>query len=389
MEFNESRFYNEKKRKVMEKIKEAQTLIELPLYEDSEFYCCHDEYAAKFTKLWNSGDKTMSEEQIENMFRYAENLPTEFMEILIEQLTDFDKKFHILYNMIASNPDFVFKIIDSQHIDVNYVPRYQFGAPLINNCTSYEIVKKLLDRGANPNIKDTHGTSPLMLFIDLHIMDLLVQSGADVNAICTGYGECEKSVIWYHVTIPNNLRYLIEKGADPHYYLRGNLEDESLLMELAKYPEAECPDNIESIKILLANDVREGLDEAIEIAKKEENLQIEQMLQKAKDGAVFTDDAREAFEETYFIKSVNYFLKHSLPDMSEEIREILSQYENHLFAVKHFAPEIDEEIIARGKESFEKILQVIEAEKIELCEYQSELRKSIAKSRSLTLKLEK
>ena len=96
---------------------------------------------------------------------------------------------------------------------------------------SADCMKLLLEKKANPNLKNMFGQTPLMYCThDIGRMKLLLQYGADINAksnsgntplliACIGYGQYE------------NLKFLIDKGADP---LARNNNKETSLMRVAQ-----------------------------------------------------------------------------------------------------------------------------------------------------------
>jgi ankyrin repeat protein len=78
-------------------------------------------------------------------------------------------------------------------------------------------VKLLLDRGADPNVRNAAGATPLMWAIpDLAKVKLLVEHGADVNARSTNLGRTPLLIAASYPGDVEVLRYLVSKGADIH-----------------------------------------------------------------------------------------------------------------------------------------------------------------------------
>jgi ankyrin repeat protein len=97
---------------------------------------------------------------------------------------------------------------------------------------SADCMKLLLQKKANPNLKNKFGQTPLMYCTyEMDKMKLLLQYGADINAksnsgntplliACIGYGQYE------------NIKFLIDKGADP---LAKRWGAETALMRAAQF----------------------------------------------------------------------------------------------------------------------------------------------------------
>lgn len=87
----------------------------------------------------------------------------------------------------------------------------------------FDLAKKLLEKGANPNISTTtYQATPLMRVAgnnsdeSLELARLLIQSGADVNAQCSSQNNGNTALI--SAAITNDIKLaelLLENGADP------------------------------------------------------------------------------------------------------------------------------------------------------------------------------
>ena len=94
----------------------------------------------------------------------------------------------LIYYSENGNINRVIEILNSG-VDIDYGGGDYNQTALISSARDgqYEIVKLLLERGANPDIKDTLGNTALMYSVyfvedsDLSIVELLLESGADPN----------------------------------------------------------------------------------------------------------------------------------------------------------------------------------------------------------------
>jgi ankyrin repeat protein len=94
------------------------------------------------------------------------------------------------------------------------------GTPALMAATLYsnaDLVKLLLDRGANPNVTNTVGATPLMWAIpDLAKVKTLLEHGADVNAKSTNLQRTPLLVAASYPGSVEILKLLLSKGADLH-----------------------------------------------------------------------------------------------------------------------------------------------------------------------------
>ena len=118
----------------------------------------------------------------------------------------------------------IVKLLLDKGADPN-IKDYQ-GNPLLHISLSQQkvdlnIIRHLLDKGADPNIKDLRGYTPLYLalmspHVDLKIIRLLLDNDADPN-IKNFEGNCllHMALISKNVDF-NRIRLLLDKGADPN-----------------------------------------------------------------------------------------------------------------------------------------------------------------------------
>ena len=94
------------------------------------------------------------------------------------------------------------------------------GTPALMAATLYssaDLVKLLLDRGANPNVTNAVGATPLMWAIpDLAKVKALLEHGADVNAKSKNLGRTPLLVAASYPGSVEVLKLLLGKGADLH-----------------------------------------------------------------------------------------------------------------------------------------------------------------------------
>ena len=94
------------------------------------------------------------------------------------------------------------------------------GTPALMAATLYssaDLVKLLLDRGANPNVTNAVGATPLMWAIpDLAKVKALLEHGADVNAKSKNLGRTPLLVAASYPGSVEVLKLLLSKGADLH-----------------------------------------------------------------------------------------------------------------------------------------------------------------------------
>jgi len=106
---------------------------------------------------------------------------------------------------------------------VNVDTPIDYGATVLVEAVSdapdsykHEVVKFLLENGANPNTPDEYNRTPLDAAIYCHNLDavqLLVEAGGDCNAVCgeDGYRPLHQAAFRGNIDI---VRYLLEQGAD-------------------------------------------------------------------------------------------------------------------------------------------------------------------------------
>ncbi|MHB9147493.1 MAG: ankyrin repeat domain-containing protein [Candidatus Amoebophilus sp.] len=80
----------------------------------------------------------------------------------------------------------------------------------------HEVVKSLLENGANPNAPDNYNRTPLDWAIfsnNLDAVKLLVEAGGDCNAVCGEYGyrPLHQAAVSKNI---DTVKYLLQKGAD-------------------------------------------------------------------------------------------------------------------------------------------------------------------------------
>lgn len=115
----------------------------------------------------------------------------------------------------------------------------------------YDVTKQLLNYGADPNIKDEEGRSPLRLsifFEDLKLVKLLLEHGAikSVNVAGGVTGMSPLGIAIHKLNIPI-IKLLIEAGANPHKL------DGDLLQPLERLPDNAPSEIVKEIKELTRN----------------------------------------------------------------------------------------------------------------------------------------
>jgi ankyrin repeat protein len=124
------------------------------------------------------------------------------------------------------------KLLDSPGVDLN-IKSSRLGQNPLSSAASLnrvEIVKLLLNHGANPNIADSENDTPLMAAChhgNIEIVSMLLAAGADVNAAETRYGytPLASAVQKGHIGI---VRILLDKGADPSIRLNNGFTPRDL-----------------------------------------------------------------------------------------------------------------------------------------------------------------
>lgn len=101
----------------------------------------------------------------------------------------------------------------------------------------YEVVKLLLENGANPNIKALNGGTALILASakkeNTNIINILLDYGSDINAMIEDDKMTGITSLFYaiHNNFENNVKVLLERGADPNIeaIIYGQLETSPLI----------------------------------------------------------------------------------------------------------------------------------------------------------------
>lgn len=95
-----------------------------------------------------------------------------------------------------------------QYIDI------QFG-----DMHSATMLALLMHYGADVNLADSHGVTPLMMFAPLsaHLTDLLIDAGADVNARCSAAFGTSALHVAARAGAVESLERLLAAGADIEY----------------------------------------------------------------------------------------------------------------------------------------------------------------------------
>ena len=158
----------------------------------------------------------------------------------------------------------------SDGYDVNCI---DFGRrPLVTACSymKHDIVKFLIEAGADVNLKDGCGTGPLYMACSqkntsLETISLLVSSGGDINSICGQYlfstllSACQHSRI-------EIVEYLIKMGADINHVNKlgntpikvammfGNMDMSAKLLLSGADTSVLGPEEICAIKKLISDD---------------------------------------------------------------------------------------------------------------------------------------
>lgn len=120
---------------------------------------------------------------------------------------------------LGSSPTLFFMSIKENKYDLN--ERSIYGeTPLIITALKdyYEVVKALLERGANINAQDTYGYSALMNAVKMgkiDIIKLLIDKGADLN-IQNDDGDTALILASYFGDSADIVRLLLDNGADPY-----------------------------------------------------------------------------------------------------------------------------------------------------------------------------
>jgi ankyrin repeat protein len=137
-----------------------------------------------------------------------------------------------LLQLSVSKPEFldVFELLLDAGLPVDVQAEGRPGTTLANavKAGQAEIVRRLISRGADVNIADAGGHTPLMWANSISIAHLLVEAGADLDMRCQG----DETVLAHIVSAEHWLvaRYLAVAGADPLVQFR---DDRTLLAHLA------------------------------------------------------------------------------------------------------------------------------------------------------------
>ena len=169
----------------------------------------------------------------------------------ILRYTIMDYKFHNSLELV--------KLFISRGCDINYIYGYG-GTALSVACykKNYDIVKFLLDNGADPNIGKAIISSR-----DIEIIKLLLSRDVDINDTCRG-----NTILYYALldkTDPNVIEFIIASGCNPNIYRHGKYSDSPLMLAIKHY-------NVETISLLLR--LGAEYDNALEIAAKHEKYDI-------------------------------------------------------------------------------------------------------------------
>lgn len=116
------------------------------------------------------------------------------------------------------NPDII-RLLNRPNIDINFNCN---GHTLLQYAIMFynmELIEMLLEKGADPNLKNNYGNSPLMMTIEIYrgevgdVMKMLLKYGADTNILHTFN---TYSCLHLSVEHPNktNIKILLEHGAD-------------------------------------------------------------------------------------------------------------------------------------------------------------------------------
>lgn len=132
----------------------------------------------------------------------------------------------------------IFETLLAKNVDINSAGR---SSKNVNKQTilalavqkrNAELVRRLLDKGADPNLADDNGVTPLYAAVigenvDTGIVRMLIEKGANVNVQSTTRGATPLiyTVVNFNMPVETKLEtinLLIEKGADPNKQETGN-----------------------------------------------------------------------------------------------------------------------------------------------------------------------
>ena len=152
----------------------------------------------------------------------------DMVKFLVEKGADVNAKTHSEYSSVVTP---LLLSLDYEHIEFRYDENSFVAEYLINN-------------GADINVKNNHGETPLMYASKLHnikVVELLIQKGADINAF-NNYGN---TALIYGVNNLETVKLLVENGADVNFYKGGS----TALISACEYSHER---NIDVIKYLVS-----------------------------------------------------------------------------------------------------------------------------------------
>jgi hypothetical protein len=167
----------------------------------------------------------------------------EIIKILIDAGADVNctnQKFSVLEYIRGMNDSNVIKLLLENEADVNYVNSFG-GALLHTHINNVEVVNLLLSKGANINVKNQRGETPLFLAADykyIEVVKLLLDKGVDINQVS------HDGQTAYQVATPKIKAIIME-----HEKQKWNrLHEQNRLPEL-DYRDKEISDEYNKIKV--------------------------------------------------------------------------------------------------------------------------------------------